>query len=247
MSPEHGRRFEELLSMHFLAHHAVSPGPDAPGMIECIVEMPADCPVKIELSKASGLPRIDRPQKYSSRNPTPYGLFPQTYCGPRVASLCMKRTKLKNMVGDGDPLDVCVLTSSNLPPMTALQMRVRPIGGLPMVDRKEADDKIIAVLENDPVYGEYQDIREVPESLLQQLEHYFLSYKRPPGKDGERVVSIKGRYGRKEALAVIKASMEDYEEKYLSSHERLVLMQQLLTEAVTGQNGKAPKAARRKR
>lgn len=226
-----GLEFEELMAMLIMPHHRVSPGPLAPESIECIVEMPEDCPVKIELCKKSGLPRVDRPQKYSSRNQTPYGLFPQTHCGPRVARLAMQRTGRKKLIGDGDPLDLCVITSIHMPYAVALEMRVRPIGGLPMIDKSEADDKIIAVLENDLVYSKLEDISQMPADLLAQVTHYFVNYKRAPGEDPtDRVVEIEGTYGREEALAVIRASMEDYKAEYGTPRARLRRMKVLLAE-----------------
>jgi inorganic pyrophosphatase len=116
------------------------------------------------------------------------------------------------MVGDGDPLDVCVLTEK---PIThgGFLAHVRPIGGLRVVDADEADDKIIAVLEADLAFGHLRGIEDCPVGLIDRLQHYFLGYKQKPG-DVERSVSIAEVYGRDEALEVIQCSLRDYQARY---------------------------------
>jgi len=82
-----------------------------------------------------------------------------------------------------------------------------------MIDRGEADDKIIAVLENDYVWGSATDISEVPPVLVERLQHYFLTYKLVPGE--RRVVKIGRVYGRDHALKVVTAAMDDYNAAFL--------------------------------
>ena len=82
--------------------------------------------------------------------------------------------------GDGDPLDICVLSERAIT-RNEIIVRARVIGGLQMVDRGEADDKIISVLENDYVWGEARDLRDLPHVLIERLQHYFLTYRLVPG------------------------------------------------------------------
>ena len=106
--------------------------------------MPTDT-VKYEMDKDTGILRMDRPQQYSNVCPSLYGFMPQTLCGDRVAALCMERTGRRGIVGDGDPMDICVLTEREIPHGDIL-VEAMPIGGLRMIDGDEADDKIVAVL-----------------------------------------------------------------------------------------------------
>ncbi|MEZ4605448.1 MAG: inorganic diphosphatase, partial [Deinococcales bacterium] len=105
------------------------------------------------------------------------------------------------------PMDICVLTERHVTKAEVI-LNARVVGGLQMVDHDEADDKIIAVLDNDKVYDNIQDISDVPAVLVERLKHYFLTYKLIPGKDTN--VTIDEVYGRDYAEKVIKASMEDY-------------------------------------
>jgi inorganic pyrophosphatase len=182
------------------------------GTYNAYVELvPADV-VKYELDKDSGHLRLDRPQRYSSLCPTPYGFIPQTYCGRHVGRRCAQRTGLARIQGDGDPLDVCVLTECVIAHGGFLATVV-PIGGLRMIDADQADDKIIAVLESDLAYGQFRDIADCPEAIVQRLRHYFLAYKQRPG-DPAHVVTISEVYDREEALLVIGSAQRDYEESF---------------------------------
>jgi inorganic pyrophosphatase len=113
--------------------------------------------------------------------------------------------------GDGDPMDICILTEKTISHGDILVM-ARPIGGLRMIDGNQADDKIIAVLENDLVYGEYRDLEDCPAIIIERLRHYFLTYKDLPGE--KRNVEITHVYGTEEAHEVIRRSMEDYRHKF---------------------------------
>jgi inorganic pyrophosphatase len=198
----------------FTSHpwHGVSPGEDAPETVTAYIEIVPTDAVKYELDKASGLLRLDRPQQFSSQCPTPYGFIPQTFCDELVAKRCAERTGLKGIKGDGDPIDVCVLTEKTIN-ARGLLVRAIPVGGFRMVDGDEADDKIIAVLESDLVYGELQHIAQCPRPLIERLKHYFLTYKQIPG-EGRRKVEIVEVYDQPEALEVIKRSMKDYQRVY---------------------------------
>src|ERR671910_207313 len=94
-----------------------------------------------------------------------FGLFFRAHPWQRVAARCAERTGRDSIVGDGDPVDICILTEKDIPRGDIL-LRAVPIGGLRMIDGDEADDKIIAVLEGDAVYGAWRDIEECPEGLL---------------------------------------------------------------------------------
>ncbi len=226
--------FKRLLSMQFKTHpwHGVSPGTMVPRLCQSYIEIVPTSPVKLELAKATGHLHVDRPQRFSSMCPMLYGFVPQTYCGTTIAELCMDRTGLTGVSGDGDPLDICILTERDFA-HGDLFVTARPIGGLRMVDKNQADDKIIAVLEDDIAYGGITDIKKAPPGLIDRLKHYFLSYKRPPGSDNKKqVVEIPEVYGRKEAHEVIRRSMVDYNTTFGTEEERLEALKRLLINAV---------------
>lgn len=222
------QELNRLLSLMFQAHpwHGVSAGILAPQMLNTYIEIVPRDVVKYELDKPSGHLRLDRPHKFSSVSPTLYGFVPQTYCGERVAEICMQRTDRTNIVGDGDPLDICVLTEKTI--MAAnFFCNARPIGGLRLLDHGEADDKIIAVLENDLAFGEINDIGELQKGMIDRIIHYFLSYKQLPN-DTPRALEVAAVYSRDEALEVIDASFTDYREKFGNPETRVSELQNLL-------------------
>jgi inorganic pyrophosphatase len=137
-----------------------------------------------------------------------YGFIPQSYCGKKVGDVSAAILNRPEVVGDGDPLDVCILTEKEITHGDIL-VQARPIGGFRMLDGKEADDKIIAVLADDAVYGEYKDIADCPQSVVERLRHYFLTYKDMPGGEKNRC-EITHIYGRKEAVDLISNAMDDY-------------------------------------
>jgi inorganic pyrophosphatase len=192
--------------------HGLSLGENSPEIVNCYIEMVPTDTVKYELDKSTGILKVDRPQKFSSLCPSLYGLLPQTYCGPLVADYCSKKTGLKNIIGDEDPLDVCVLTEKDIP-RGDIMLRAYPIGGFRLIDGEQADDKIIAVLMDDFIYEKFKDISEVPENIVERLRHYFLTYKDAPDRVKSRV-QITHIYGIKEAQEVIKLSQEDYKNKF---------------------------------
>jgi len=205
----------------FRAHpwHGISIGERAPEEVAAYIEIVPSDTVKYELDKVSGHLMIDRPQQFSNVYPTLYGLIPQTFCGERVAAYCMEQCHRRGIRGDGDPLDVCVLAEKTITHGDVL-LRVRPIGGLRMIDGNEADDKIIAVLLGDAVYGHMHEIHECPPALVTRLKHYFLTYKQDPGAR-DRQAEITHVYGRAEALEVIERSVADYMDRYSELAEAL--------------------------
>ena len=198
----------------FQAHpwHGVSPGDKTPQIVSAYIEIVPTDAVKYELDKVSGHLRVDRPQRFSSMCPSLYGFIPRTFCGEQVAKISAERTGATGIEGDGDPMDICVLTEKAFA-HGSFFLQAKPIGGLRMIDGHQADDKIIAVLEADLAYGHIEDIDECPKALVDRLKHYFLSYKQLPG-DAPRRVEIAGVYDRMEAHEVIKRSFEDYQQKF---------------------------------
>ena len=203
-----------LMGLRYKSHpwHGIEIGSDTPEVIMSFIEMVPTDTVKYEVDKESGYLRIDRPQRFSNVIPALYGFVPQTYCGKNVAKLSITATGRDEIIGDNDPLDICILTEKTISHGNILA-RVRPIGGFRMIDGNEADDKIIAVLNNDAVYQDYRDISDVPELVIERLRHYFLTYKDMPG--GEvRNAEITHAYGTEEAHKVILESIKDYKNKF---------------------------------
>jgi inorganic pyrophosphatase len=186
--------------------HGLEPGGNAPRVVNAYIEITPFDLMKYEVDKASGYLRVDRPQRTSSQPPSLYGFIPQTYCGERVRRLAEGCER-----GDGDPLDICVISERPINHSEVL-LRARVVGGLKIIDRGEADDKIIAVLEGDYVWGEAQEIGDVPAALLERIEHYFATYKLVP--DEPPNIRVSGRYGYEAAAAVIRAAIEDYAEMF---------------------------------
>lgn len=186
--------------------HGLSVGKNAPEVVTAYIEITPTDTVKYEICKETGYLMIDRPQRTSAQQPTLYGFIPRTYCGDRVHKLHPNADK-----SDHDPLDICVISDRPVSHNEIL-CEARVIGGLPMIDGGEADDKIIAVLKKDWVWDDVKDIDDLPPIFIERLTHYFMTYKQVPGKELD--VSIDGFYGRERAYEVIKASMDDYDEKF---------------------------------
>lgn len=201
--------FARLMGLRYKSHpwHGIDYGPEVPRFVKTYVEIVPSDTVKYEVDKETGYLKIDRPQKFSNIIPALYGFIPQTYCGEEVASISRNILKREEIVGDSDPLDICVLTEKEITHGDIL-VQARPIGGFRMIDGNEADDKIIAVLRNDALYGQYNDISDVPESIVKRLKHYFLTYKDMPGE--HRDCEITHTYNLKEAHDLIERSIQDY-------------------------------------
>ena len=204
-----------LMGLRYKSHpwHGLEVGDGAPEIVTAFIEMVPTDTGKYELDKVSGYIRIDRPQKYSNVVPALYGFIPQSYCGDLVAEYAMQQSLRSEISGDGDPLDVCVLTEKTIAHGDIIA-EVRPIGGFRMLDGNEADDKIIAVLKHDATYNVYDDISELPDVVVDRLRHYFLTYKDMPGELGQNKVEITQVYGRDEAYEVIRRSLEDYKNHF---------------------------------
>ncbi|MCB9066756.1 MAG: inorganic pyrophosphatase [Calditrichia bacterium] len=186
--------------------HGLETGPDAPKVVHAYIEITPFDFVKYEVDKITGYIRVDRPQRSSSQPPALYGFIPRTYCGRRVGSLAPKANG-----GDGDPLDICVLSERPINRVEII-LNSRVVGGLQCIDKGEADDKIIAVLENDNIWQNVHDISELPEILVERLRHYFSTYKMVPGSPSQ--LDIEEVYGAERALEVVQAAMSDYDEEF---------------------------------
>jgi inorganic pyrophosphatase len=201
-----------LMGLRYKSHpwHGVDIGPDAPEIVTAYIEMVPIDTVKYEVDKVSGYLKIDRPQKYSNQVPTLYGFIPQTYSGDLVAGFDTGDQQGK-ISGDGDPIDICVLTEKVIS-HGDIMVQARPIGSLRMIDNKNADDKIIAVLKDDAVYGQYKDISDVPTKIIDRLKHYFLTYKDLPGE--ERDCYITSELGIEQTHELITLAVKDYQHRF---------------------------------
>ncbi len=186
--------------------HGLAVGADPPRVVTAFIEMAPQDVIKYEVDKETGYLKVDRPQTGSSSPPSLYGFVPRTYCGQRVADLCAEVDR-----ADGDPLDICVVSERDID-RSEIVMRARVVGGFQMIDGDEADDKIVAVLDVDPVWSEVRDISDLPSTIVDRLEHYFLTYKQVPGVDAN--VRIPRVYGVDHAEAVVAAAMADYEDEF---------------------------------
>jgi inorganic pyrophosphatase len=187
--------------------HGVDIGADAPRIVTAYIEITPSDTVKYEIDKPSGILKVDRPQLYSNVVPALYGFIPQTYCRESVASLCMNKTNRMDVEGDGDPLDILVLTEHRIEHGDIL-VQAMPIGGFLLIDQHQADDKIIAVLRQDSMYSHFTDLYQLPEGIVTRLKHYFLTYKKAP--EGTQPIEIPHVYGKNEAFEVIAAAQMDY-------------------------------------
>ena len=187
--------------------HGIPPGPNVPEKVTAFIEIVPTDTVKYEIDKASGFLKIDRPQKYSNVLPCLYGFIPQTYCGEQIGRYCGEKAGRDDIAGDGDPLDICVFTERDISHGNIIIPAI-PIGGFRMIDSGQADDKIMAVMQNDEIYSNWNDVDHLPPSLVERLKHYFLTYKAMPGAPNK--AEITHTYGKAEAYEVIRASIEDY-------------------------------------
>ncbi len=153
--------------------------------------------LKYELDKPTGLLSIDRPL-HSALPPYAYGFIPRTYCGEGVNAL-----NPNSKTGDDDPLDAFLISEVPLT-RSGVLARGRVVGGIPMVDDGEADDKLILVLKDDPAWGGAREVDELPAGIIDRIRHYLVTYK--PGS----TVDLGETYGSEHGMAVLKASVTDY-------------------------------------
>ncbi len=186
--------------------HGLEVGPEPPHLVHAYIEITPFDTIKYEIDKETGYMWVDRPQRTSSQPPTLYGFIPRTFCNSRVNALSPKAER-----GDGDPLDICVISER---PMNRSEviLSARVVGVMQAIDGGEADDKIIAILQNDPFWKDVESVTELPQVLVNRLEHYFSTYKMVPG--GESQMCIEQVLDRDYALKVVEAAIEDYREAY---------------------------------
>lgn len=187
--------------------HGLEVGEDPPTIVNAFIEVTSFDAIKYEVDKLTGYMRVDRPQRSSSMPPSLYGFIPRTYCGNRIGGLSKHTDK-----GDGDPLDICVLSERPIDRAEVI-LSAKVIGGLHMVDHGEADDKIISVLSNDQYYKDVNNLQDLPDVLIERLRHYFGTYKLIPGKS-ENDVFVDGVYGKEKAEEVIEAAILDYKDMF---------------------------------
>ena len=170
--------------------HQVSPGHNMPEIVNAIIEIPKGSKAKYEIDKESGLLKLDRVLFSSVMYPANYGFIPQTYCD------------------DNDPLDILVLCSIDVFPMSIIEAKV--IGVMHMVDNGEQDDKIIAVAKNDMSVNYINELNELPPHAMTEIVRFFKDYKKLEGKD----VTIEHLLGKRYAHKVIHESLELYKSTF---------------------------------
>ena len=170
--------------------HEVSVGENPPHTVNAIIEIPKGSRAKYEIDKESGLIKLDRVIYASMYYPLNYGFIPQT------------------LGEDHDPLDIVVLTQVAVVPRCLISAKV--IGVMQMIDRGEADDKIIAVAETDPSVSHISDVKDLPDYLIAELKHFFENYKTLENK---KVVVDEFRH-KEEAHKIINTSIEFYKQTY---------------------------------
>lgn len=213
--PPHGK----ATAPQYRAHpwHGISPGDVTTGNITCFIEIVPTDTIKYEIDKASGHLRVDRPQQFSNMCPMPYGFIPQTLCDEQVAKFAMQATGRSGIRGDQDPLDICVLAERAIN-HGGILLTAQVIGGLRMIDKNEADDKIVAVLKDDAAFGTLTDLSQAPPALVDRLRHYFLTYKEIPSPSLTKPrCEITHVYGRYEAIEVLQRSLVDYRARFVTA------------------------------
>ena len=210
----------DAMNKRYVAHpwHGINIGEKQPDVVNAFIEIIPSDAIKYEVDKDSGYILIDRPQKFSNHMPCMYGFLPQTYCDKQVAAFCENKTGKTGIVGDEDPLDICVLSERTVDRGNIIAEAI-PVGGFRMIDGGEADDKIIAVLKGDQAYGDIKDIKDLPKMLVDRAKHFFLTYKDLEGN--AKNVEITHTYGPDEAKEVIKRSYNDYKAKFGNADDAL--------------------------
>lgn len=170
--------------------HDISYGDNTPDVVKGIIEIPKGSRAKYELDKDSGMLMLDRVLYSAVYYPANYGFIPQTYCD------------------DGDPLDILVLSQIDLVPMCLVNAKV--IGVMRMLDGGEADDKIIAVAENDRSVSHINDISELPEHFIREMRAFFEDYKKLEHKE----VVVEDFQDREVAFEIVQKAIQDYNDSF---------------------------------
>ncbi|KRX08544.1 Inorganic pyrophosphatase [Pseudocohnilembus persalinus] len=170
--------------------HGVDIGDEYPEIVNCVIEIPKGSQAKYEIDKDSGLIKLDRVLFSSVHYPAAYGYIPRTYCD------------------DQDPLDILVLCSVDVVPLTLMKARV--LGVMEMLDQGEEDDKIIAVACGDVSYRDVKTLDDLPPYTMAAIKRFFEDYKKLEGKQ----VSVSEFEGKEHALTIVKQAVADYKEKF---------------------------------
>jgi inorganic pyrophosphatase len=186
--------------------HGLEVGPQPPDLVYAYIEMTPFDHIKYEVDKTTGYLYVDRPQRTSSLTPTLYGFIPRTFCGEQVKNLSEGAER-----GDGDPLDICVVSERPIN-RSEIFLNAIVVGVLQLIDHGEADDKIIAVLENDHIYGHIRSLEHLPNVIVERLKHYFRTYKMVEGKEAS--IKIIGSFGAEKAKKIVNASIDDYNDAF---------------------------------
>ena len=161
-----------------------------PENFTAVIEITKGSKVKYELDKETGLLKMDRILYTSTHYPANYGLIPKTYAD------------------DGDPLDVLVLCSQHIYPMTLVECY--PIGYISMIDSGSKDEKIIAIPNDDPTYNQYDDISDLPPHIFEEMKHFFSVYKTLEKKE----TVVNDIHDKNEAIKIIAQTIEAYKKKF---------------------------------
>jgi inorganic pyrophosphatase len=164
----------------------IDPGPDCPDIVRMIVEIPRNSSNKYEYDVKLGVFRLDRTLYSPMHYPGDYGFIPGT------------------LAADGDPMDVLALVDE--PSHPGVLISVRPVGWLEMWDQGKADEKILAVPNQNPRYDQIQDIAEVFPHSLREIEHFFEIYKELEGK----TTVIRGWRTAEKARGLIRKARQNY-------------------------------------
>lgn len=170
--------------------HDIDPHRITPEDFIAVIEIPKGSKKKYELDKETGLIILDRILYTSTHYPCNYGFLPRTYGD------------------DGDPLDVLVLCSEEIEPLSLV--RCYPIGVIRMKDNGKLDEKIIAIPFNDPNYNTYRDITDLPQHIFQEMQHFFSVYKTLENKE----TVVDEAQGREDAVEVIRACITHYRDTF---------------------------------
>lgn len=170
--------------------HDINPERIKPERFTAVIEIPEGSKVKYELDKETGLLKMDRILYTSTHYPANYGFIPRTYAD------------------DGDPLDVLVLCSEIILPLTLVDCY--PIGVITMVDSGSNDEKILAIPKDDPTYNKYKDISELSSHIFEKMKHFFSVYKTLENK----TTVVEDIKGRDDAIKVIADTIDAYAKKF---------------------------------
>ncbi|MBE6556289.1 MAG: inorganic diphosphatase [Ruminococcaceae bacterium] len=170
--------------------HDMNPEQIRPNDFSAVIEISKGSQCKYELDKETGLLRLDRVLYTSTHYPANYGFIPRTFAD------------------DGDPLDVLVLCTESIQPMTLV--RVYPIGVMRMIDSGALDDKIIAVPFSDPSYNGINSIDDLPPHIFDEIMHFFSVYKQLENKQ----TAVKELYEQDEAQKIIAEAIRSYDSLY---------------------------------